>query len=69
MRKGIYDGTYHTHPNPKTGRNEPVAILVRGWECSSPSCPFTIDKTLVYRSRLGPTTASVAGKSAPRRKS
>jgi hypothetical protein len=69
MRRGIYDGTYHTHPNPKTGRDEPVAILVRGWECSASDCPFKKHSAVVNRTRLGPTTASMAGKSAPRRKS
>jgi hypothetical protein len=68
MRKGIYDGTYHTHPNPKAGRNDAITILVPGWECSRSDCPFTIDKTVGYRSRLGPATASVAGKPAARRK-
>jgi hypothetical protein len=59
----------HTHPNPKVGRNEPVAILVPGWDCSSPSCPFKRDKAVGDKSCVGPTTASLAGKPTARRKS
>ena len=27
---------YHTHPNPKQGRNEPLLVETEGWDC--PEC-------------------------------
>jgi hypothetical protein len=32
---------YHTHPNPKQGRNEPLTIVVEGWDCSECRKPAT----------------------------